>query len=172
VPATARPHWSTWHRRSLLTLSLVAFGVWVADLITKSMVVAWRADKPPLQVVGTWLQIVYTRNSGAAFSVGTGMTVLFSLVAVVVIVVIVRTSSRLASIGWAIALGGLLGGALGNLTDRLFRSPGLLRGSVVDWIQVPHYPVFNLADSAIVCSAVLMVILSLRGIQIDGTRHT
>jgi len=88
----------------------------------------------------------------------------------VVVVVIVRTAPRLGSVGWAVALGGLLGGALGNLTDRLFRGPGPLRGYVVDWIQVPHYPVFNLADSAIVCSAVLMVVLSLRGIQLDGTR--
>jgi signal peptidase II len=153
-------------------LFAVAIGVWLADVITKSVVVATRADRPPLRVLGTWLQIVYARNPGAAFSLGTGMTIVFSLVAVVVIVVIVRTAPRLGSIGWAVALGGLLGGALGNLTDRLFRAPAPLRGSVVDWIQVPHWPVFNLADSAIVCSAILMVILSFRGSQIDGSRHT
>ena len=158
------------HRRSLVTLFAVAFGVWAADVVSKSLVVAMRADQPPLNVLGSWLRIVYTRNPGAAFSLGTGMTLVFSLVALVVVVVIVRTAPRLGSVGWAVALGGLLGGALGNLTDRLFRGPGPLRGYVVDWIQVPHYPVFNLADSAIVCSAVLMVVLSLRGIQLDGTR--
>ncbi len=169
--SSSRANWPNWHRRSLVTLFCVAFGVWALDAATKSLVVADAAHLPK-QVLGSWLQIVYTRNPGAAFSLGTGQTILFSLVAVAVVVVIVRTAPRLASVGWAIALGGLLGGALGNLTDRVFRAPGPLRGSVVDWIQVPHYPVFNLADSAIVCSAVLMVVLSLRGVALDGSRPT
>ena len=168
--ATAPKAPRTHHRASLVTLFAVALGVWAADVISKVVVVATRADQPPLDVVGAWVRVVYIRNPGAAFSVGTGLTIVFSLVAVAVIVVIVRTAPRLASVGWAVALGGLLGGALGNLTDRLFRSPAPLRGHVVDWIQVPHWPVFNLADSAIVCSAVLMVVLSLRGIQMDGSR--
>ena len=87
-----------------------------------------------------------------------------------VVVVIVRTSRKLGSLGWAIALGGLLGGAVGNLVDRVFRDPGFLRGHVVDFIHVQNFATFNLADSAIVCSAVLMVILSLRGIELDGRR--
>src|SRR5439155_12032528 len=107
---------------------------------------------------------------GAAFSVGTGATVLFTAVAVAVVAVILRTAKRLHSVGWAVCLGLLLGGALGNLVDRLFRAPGPLRGEVVDWIQLPHWPVFNLADSAIVIGGCVAVLLSSRGISIDG--HT
>ena len=79
------------------------------------------------------------------------------------IIFILRTSRRLRSLPWAITLGLLLGGATGNLTDRLFARPGLFRGDVVDWIQLPHWPVFNLADSAIVCGGVLAVLLAVRG---------
>lgn len=128
------------------------------------------AGRPPIEVAGRWLRITYTVNPGAAFSVGTGLTVVFTAIAVVVVVVILRVGRRLRSVGWAIALGGVLGGALGNLIDRLFRAPAPMRGSVVDWIQLPNYPVFNLADSAIVCSAVLMMILTWRGVGLDGRR--
>jgi signal peptidase II len=116
------------------------------------------------------LTLVVLRNSGAAFSIGTSMTVVFTLIAVGVILFILRTSRRLRSLPWAVTLGLLLGGAMGNLTDRLLRSPGLLRGDVVDWIQLPHWPVFNVADSAIVCGGVLAVLLAARGIRLDGTR--
>ena len=85
------------------------------------------------------------------------------------IIFIVRSARRIYSLAWAVALGLLLGGAMGNLTDRIFRSPGPFRGWVVDWIQVPHWPVFNLADSAIVCGGVLMVLLAARGHRLDGT---
>ena len=86
------------------------------------------------------------------------------------IVAILRTARRLRSIPWAITLGLLLGGATGNLGDRLFRSPGFLRGDVVDWIQLPHWPVFNVADSSIVCGGMLAVLLAARGISLDGRR--
>ncbi len=97
---------------------------------------------------------------------------MFSLIAITVIVVILRSSRRIRSLPWAITLGLLLGGATGNLVDRIFRSPGLFRGWVVDWIQVPHWPVFNLADSAIVCGGILAVLLSVRGIRLDGQRES
>jgi signal peptidase II len=96
------------------------------------------------------------------------MTWVFTVIAAVVAVVILRSSRRLGSMWWAVALGGLLGGALGNLIDRLTREPGFGRGYVVDWIQLPHFAVFNLADSAIVCSAILMVALSLFGVEFNG----
>ena len=121
--------------------------------------------------IGGFLKLRLDRNPGAAFSFGTGMTVLFSLIAVTVIVVILRSSRRIRSAPWAITLGLLLGGATGNLVDRIFRSPGVFRGWVVDWIQVPHWPVFNLADSAIVCGGILAVLLSARGIRLDGRRE-
>ena len=151
-------------------LVFVALLVLLLDQATKALVVATMPGRPPVEVVGQWLQITYALNPGAAFSVGTGLTVVFTAIAIVVVLVILRVGRRLRSVGWAIALGGILGGALGNLVDRLSRPPAPMRGHVVDWIQVPHYPVFNLADSAIVCSAVLMVVLSLRGIGLDGSR--
>src|ERR1035438_9010158 len=98
------------------------------------------------------------------------MTAVFTLIAVVVIVSILRTARRLRSLAWAVTLGMLLGGATGNLGDRLFRSPGLLRGHVVDWIELPHWPVFNVADSAIVCGGILAVLIAARGIRLDGKR--
>jgi signal peptidase II len=148
----------------------VALAVVVLDQLSKYLVVTHLKDQPPVKILGSWLQFEYLRNSGAAFSFGTSFTFVFTAIAVAVVVVIVRTSRKLGSLGWAIALGGLLGGAVGNLIDRLFRDPGILRGHVVDFISVPHFAIFNLADSAIVCSAVLMVILALRGIEIDGRR--
>jgi signal peptidase II len=99
------------------------------------------------------------------------MTIVFTAIAAAVIVYILRAARTLRSLPWAITLGLLLGGATGNLADRIFRSPGLFRGDVVDWIQWPHWPVFNLADSAIVCGGVLAVLLALRGIRLDGSRE-
>jgi signal peptidase II len=95
---------------------------------------------------------------------------LYSAIAITVIVVILRTSRRIRSLPWAVTLGLLLGGATGNLVDRIFRWPGPFRGWVVDWIQLPHWPVFNLADSAIVCGGILAVLLSARGMHLDGRR--
>jgi lipoprotein signal peptidase len=140
------------------------------DIISKISVVATLSDREPVRLLGGFLTLLVSRNPGAAFSIGTSMTVVFSLIAVSVIVVILRTSRRIRSIPWAVTLGLLLGGATGNLLDRIFRSPGLFRGYVVDWIELPHWPVFNLADSAIVCGGVLAVLLSIRGTRLDGLR--
>ena len=126
----------------------------------------------PIRLLGGLLTITLTRNGGAAFSIGTSMTIVFTVIALGVIVYILRVARKLRSIGWAITLGLLLGGATGNLFDRIFRAPGLFQGHVVDWIELPHWPVFNLADSAIVCAGVLVVLLALRGIRMDGTRAT
>jgi lipoprotein signal peptidase len=145
--------------------------VYAADVISKTVVVATLAGRPPVRLLGGFLTLRVLRNSGAAFSVGTSLTVVFTLIAAGVIVFILRASRRLRSRPWAVTLGLLLGGAAGNLTDRLLRSPGVFRGAVVDWIQVPHWPVFNLADSAIVCGGVLAVLLASRGIRLDGSRE-
>jgi signal peptidase II len=148
----------------------VAIAVLVVDQVTKALVVANMPGRADIDVLGEWLQITYTRNPGAAFSLGGGLTVLLTVIAIAVVVFIFTMASRLGSFAWAVALGALLGGALGNLSDRLFREPGPFRGYVVDWIQVPHYPVFNIADSAVVCGAIAMVYLSLRGRPMSGGR--
>jgi signal peptidase II len=136
--------------------------------VSKTLVVATLSHQPPLRLLGGLLTLRVLRNSGAAFSIGTSMTFVFSLIAVGVIVAILRTARRLRSIPWAVTLGLLLGGAAGNLGDRIFRSPGPFRGYVVDWIQLPHWPVFNIADSCIVCGGVLAVLLAARGVPLDG----
>jgi signal peptidase II len=155
--------------RRVVLLIAVALFVVAADVISKAIVVATMADHP-IRLLGGALTITLTRNGGAAFSIGTSMTIVFTAIALGVVVYILRTARNLRSVGWAITLGLLLGGATGNLLDRIFRAPGLFQGHVVDWIELPDWPVFNLADSAIVCAGVLVVLLALRGIRMDGTR--
>lgn len=157
-------------RRSLLVLSLVAVSVVVVDVVTKTWIVNSVRLEGDISLLGGFLTITYTENTGAAFSMGTGYTWIFTLIAAIVVVVIVRSSRRLGSIGWAVALGGLLGGATGNLIDRLTRPPGPGLGYVVDWIQLPYFAVFNVADMCIVGSAAFMVLLSLRGVEFSGSR--
>jgi lipoprotein signal peptidase len=160
----------TARRRHIGVLVGVAVAVLVADVISKIIVVAKLSDRSPVSLLGGLIKLEETRNAGAAFSIGTGTTLLFGLVAIAVIGVILRTARRLFSRPWAVVLGLLLGGATGNLTDRLLRSPGVLRGHVVDWIQLPHFAaVFNLADSAITIGGTLAVLLALTGRQIDGS---
>ncbi len=159
--------------RCLLILGLVAVGVVVIDQLTKHWVVAviqprMQSGEGPFELLGGFLKLTYTENTGAAFSIGAGYTWIFSIVALIVAVVILRSARRLGSLGWAIALGGLLGGLLGNLIDRITREPSPGLGYVVDWIQFPNFAVFNAADASITCSAVLMVILALRGVEFSG----
>lgn len=181
APETAEPtaapasaSFASRHRRALIVLACVAVGAIVFDHLAKQ----WAIDtiltrlqngEGPIQVIGSIVQFTYTENTGAAFSMGTGYTWIFSIIAIVVAIVILRTARKLGSVGWAIALGGLLGGLLGNLIDRFTREPGFGRGYVVDFIQFPNFPVFNVADSFITCSAVLMVVLTLCGIDYRGT---
>jgi signal peptidase II len=156
-------------RRRIAILLTVAAIVYALDVVTKLLVVAKLTPGQPVHVIGTFLQLDYTRNSGAAFSIGWGYTAIFSLIAIGVVLVIIRLARRLYSAPWAFALGLLLGGAIGNLTDRIVRAPGPFRGWVVDFIQFPHFAIFNLADSAITCGGVLMVLLAFRGLHPDGT---
>ena len=152
-------------------LAGVAAFVLAADITSKALVVAHLQPDQPVHLIGNVLMLWLTRNPGAAFSVGTGETAVFTLIAFGVVVYIARTARRLYSLGWAVALGLLLGGAAGNLGDRIFRAPGLFRGEVVDWIAVTrYYPIFNLADSAICCGGILTVILAMRGYHLNGTR--
>ena len=147
-----------------------AVAVYVADQLTKAWAVAALPPEQPRTWSASVLQLNLIRNPGAAFSIGTGYTWVLTLVACSVVAVIVATSRRLGSLGWAWALGLLLGGSVGNLTDRMVRPPGPGRGHVVDFLQLPHWPIFNLADSAVVSAAVLIGFLALRGIGVDGAR--
>jgi lipoprotein signal peptidase len=157
-------------RRRVGVLLAIALAVLTCDIVTKSVIVATLSDRAPVRLFGGLLTLRVSRNPGAAFSIGTSMTVVFTAIAVGVVAFILRTSRRIRSLAWAVTLGLLLGGATGNLADRLLRYPGPLRGYVVDWIQVPHWPVFNLADSSIVCGGILAVLLAARGVRIDGSR--
>lgn len=148
----------------------VAALVLTADLVSKWLAVRELSDREPLELLGGLLTLRLVRNPGAAFGVAQGLTIAFTLVAIAVVVTILRLAPRLRSLPWAVALGLVLGGAVGNLVDRVFRSPGPGRGHVVDFLELPHWPVFNLADSAIVSAGVLMVLLSARGTAYDGSR--
>jgi len=158
--------------RRLLKVVLVtsAVMVYIADQWTKAWAAANLEPDQPRELLGTLLQLNLTRNPGAAFSILTGSTWILTLIAGAVVVFIVITARRLGSRGWAFALGLLLGGSLGNLTDRMFRAPGPGRGHVVDFLQLPNFPIFNIGDSAIVTAAVLIALLAFRGINVDGTR--
>jgi signal peptidase II len=161
---------STPRRLLYLAVVIVAVPVCVADQLTKAWASVNLQPDQPRSLVGSVLQLNLTRNSGAAFSIGTGATWILTAIACSVVVFVVVTARRLGSRGWALALGLLLGGSLGNLSDRMFRAPGPGRGQVVDFLQLPHYPIFNIADSAIVSAAVLIALLAFRGVRIDGTR--
>ena len=152
-------------------LAATAALVLAIDVISKLVVVDRLSDRAPISLLGGLLKLHLTRNPGAAFGMAGGGTLIFTAVAVAVVIAIVRSAPRLGSLGWAIVFGLVLGGALGNLSDRLFRAPGPGRGRVVDWLELPHWPIFNIADSAIVSGAVLAVLLSLRGIGLDGHRE-
>lgn len=153
----------------------VALAVLVVDIATKTIVVAALGDRPPVRLPGGLAYLIEARNPGAAFSFAQGATVLFTAIAAAAVVLILRTAPRLRSRPWAVALGLILGGAAGNLVDRLFRSPGPMRGWVVDWISVldpagRFFPVFNLADSGIVVGGVLTVLLAFLGVEPSGVR--
>ncbi len=154
----------------MLLLLAVAGLSYLIDLGSKLVVVAELENRPAVRVIGSWLELRVMRNPGAAFSIGETTTIVFTLIATAVAVAIVRLARKLYSTPWAIALGLLLGGALGNLTDRLFRSPGGLQGAVVDFISVRGFSVMNLADWAVFCGGVLIVFCTLRGWELDGTR--
>lgn len=166
-PARRRP------RRVGLFIA-AALIVLTLDIVSKVIVVQHVPQSPDYQrALGGIIYLDQVRNSGAAFSLGTGFTVILTVIALVIVVVLVRTANRLRSIGWALAFGLILGGAIGNLVDRFFRAPGVGRGHVVDWISLfgangVHWPVFNIADSGIVVGAVLAGTLALLGIEFDG----
>jgi signal peptidase II len=143
----------------------VAATVIVLDQVAKAIAVATLEGRPSVQVLGELLQLTFVRNPGAAFSLAGNYTIVISVIAIIVAVAIVRTARTLTNPWWAVVLGGILGGAVGNLIDRVFREPTPFRGHVVDFMELPNWPVFNVADMALVGSAILAVILSIKGVE-------
>lgn len=162
-------------RRVLSWLVGVALLVLTVDSATKVAAVSRLEGRPPVSVIDGVVYLVLTRNTGAAFSFGQGYTIVLTLIALLVVGVIVRFARRLGSTAWAVSLGLILGGATGNLVDRLFRAPGPFRGAVIDFISVFNdsgsaFPVFNVADSALVIGVLLAVVLEMTGRQLNGAR--
>jgi signal peptidase II len=151
-------------------VAVVAIGAYAIDVLTKTIAVEKLSDGVDVELLGSWLVLHLTRNPGAAFSTGTEFTLLLTLIAIVAAGVVVYLTRKVGSRGWAWAFGLLLAGICGNLTDRLLRDPGPFRGHVVDFLMVPHWPVFNIADICINVAAGLILLQAIRGIGIDGTR--
>jgi signal peptidase II len=173
APAPATTEEPELPKRRLGLVFLVAVLAFAADLVTKIIVAANLEGHEPIRILGGLVYLDLIRNPGAAFSIATGMTWILAIVAAAVVVAIIWLARRLRSIGWAIGLGLVLAGAVGNLADRIFRAPSPFQGHVVDFISVfqPNggaWPIFNVADSCICVGGVLIVLLSLLGKDYDG----
>ncbi len=156
---------------ALVSLALVAIGVWLLDQGAKYLIVENLRAGESVPVLGEFFQFTFVRNSGGAFSLGSGTTWLFSSIAALVAVIIVVFARRIRAMSWAVLFGMLLGGTLGNLTDRLFREPSFGQGHVVDFLHISFFPaIFNIADIAIVSSMGLFILLTARGTGLDGSR--
>lgn len=156
----------------LVLLAVAALVIYVIDQVTKMLVVANLTEGQPVKILGDFLVFDFVRNPGAAFSLASGSTWIFSILATAVTAAIIVFARKISSLAWAVVFGLLLGGTLGNLTDRLFREPSFGEGHVVDFISMPWMlpAIFNVADIAIVSSMILFVLLTIFGINIDGTR--
>jgi len=150
-----------------LVLGVAAFG-WALDASTKALAVRELADRAPVEVLGSFLRLNLVRNPGAAFSAGTGLTPWISLFGCVALVVAVVLARKVRTPLWGVAMGLLIAGIVGNLTDRFLREPGPLRGHVIDFLELPNWPVFNVADICINLAAVLIVLQSFRGVPMAG----
>lgn len=163
------------NRQELVIFGVTAVLIIVADQITKYwaqqyLLPRMASGEGPVELLGGFLKFTYAENSGAAFSMGTGITWVFTVIALAVVGVIFKYARKLGSTPWALALGGLLGGSVGNLIDRMFRAPGPFQGFVVDFIQLPYWAIFNVADMAVVTSGISIAVLLFRGFGIDGSR--
>lgn len=166
-PRAADGRGSSSHR---LIFAVVAVTAYALDVVTKVLAVRHLTEGDPVDVVDGVLRLDLLRNPGAAFSTGTSYTLVLSVIALIAAGVVIRFGRRLGDRTWAVALGLLLAGVCGNLTDRIFRAPGVLRGHVVDFFALPHWPVFNVADMLIDAAVVLIIIQTWRGIGITGAR--
>ncbi|MBA9080305.1 signal peptidase II [Micrococcus aloeverae] len=171
VDAAPAPRSPRAGRRAVLTALIVAVLAYALDQLTKYAVESTMQLGDSVTVIPGVLRWHYILNPGAAFSIGEDHTWVFTVIQAVVAVAALVGIARVRSTPWALALGGLAGGVLGNLTDRLFRPPAFGRGHVVDMISVPHFAIFNVADSFIVCSVIGVALLVMTGRRLDGTRE-
>ncbi len=155
--------------RYRLIFVLVFVTAYAVDVVSKSVAVRALADGD-IELVGEWFVLHLVRNPGAAFSTATSLTPVLTGLAIIASCVVVYVSRRLGSVPWAWSLGLLLAGITGNLTDRILREPGPMRGHVIDLFMVPHWPVFNVADICINVGAGLALLTTFRGIAVDGSR--
>ena len=143
---------------------IIATATFASDLITKNWAESTLQFREPIRVLGDLLKFTYATNPGAAFNFATNATFVLTSLKLCVAAFIIYYMTKAVDVRWAIGLAFLFGGVVGNLFDRATREPGNWQGEVVDWIQVPHWPVFNIADSAIVCAGIFMTILAMRNI--------
>jgi len=155
--------------RRYLLLLLVATTAIVVDFLTKEWVLATFHQGERVDVIGSLLQFTLVYNTGAAFSMGTDFTWVFTCIASIVVLAIAYMGLRVRSGWWGLTLGLMMGGAAGNLVDRFFRDPAPFHGAVVDFISVGNFPVFNIADSCVVVGACLVVALTFKGLNLDGS---
>ena len=142
---------------------LTAWTIWLFDFATKQWAIS-ALEVEPKKILGSLLQLTLVKNSGAAFGFATGLTLVYSLFSLAVVLTIIYFARAISSHGWQLTAGLLLGGVMGNLADRAFREPAFFRGHVIDWIELPHWPVFNLADCAIVIAAGVAFVLSVKNV--------
>ncbi|HKT56552.1 MAG TPA: signal peptidase II [Microbacterium sp.] len=157
-----------------IIIAILAVLVLAADQFAKHLALTDLAYEQPVHVIGNFLTFYLTKNSGAAFSLGAGVTWIFTIALSIVAVIIVWLAvTRVRSRAWAIILGLLLGGVLGNLADRLFREPGFAVGHVVDFIFTPWMmpAIYNVADMFITTMMVCVALLVLLGVRLDGSRE-
>lgn len=157
--------------RMVVLFGVVGLLVLGLDQLTKVLALQHLTPGEPVNVIGSLLKFNLIRNPGAAFSLGSDFTPVISAVQIIVALGVVWLSRKLGSIGWAVAFGLLFGGAIGNITDRIFRAPSPFHGHVVDFLQTPNWAIFNVADMAVTSAAILLVIQTLRGIKLDGTKE-
>ncbi|GAA3812317.1 signal peptidase II [Nocardioides panacisoli] len=157
-------------RGTWLLFAAVAVVAYAADQVAKRLAVTHLHARDDVQVVGDLLQLRLTHNPGAAFSLGTDFTVALAFLAMVASLVLLWFSRGLRDRVWAVGLGLILAGIDGNLTDRMIRDPGPFRGEVVDFLMLPHWPIFNVADMCINVGALLVLVQIFRGIRLDGSR--
>lgn len=156
--------------RPITTISLIAGAVVALDRASKIWAENSLIEGQSQPLVGEFLQLHLVFNPGAAFSIFTNATWVFTVFSTAVSIYIIYKAKEIISRPWQFGAGGILGGAIGNLIDRIINEPGFPNGHVTDFLRLPNWPVFNIADSAVFVSAFFLIAISIRGINYDGSR--